>query len=749
MGNFFSKILPKTSALVVLFTAAAALTGCTGLRQASEEVPLLTKQTVLLNGKGTPFDEDYDILRQRPNKSILGQRPYLWAYGTGQRLGPNLFGRWLQNIGEPPVYFDSVAQLRSAQQLGLHYFNLGYYRVQTTTWHEHVGKRVHANYLIESGPQFRMSTVALRSTDRKMDSIVKHFPLPLKVGDPIVAEQLEEIQINVVKFLKEQGYYHAQTSWVNYDLDTNGGPNHTLFIAVVDPYGAGGDPRQKPIDAIAINPTFSYQKAGRSGAALDSTRTANGIDVVQRPQKFRPGFIDRQIFVQQGQMYDGTALQNTYKNLSQLGIFSSVELDVEDRDSAVAVRIKGVPLPRRGLMAALEGTGNSGSLGIGGSASWDNRNLFGGGEVLHLSVSGSVSEQRNSTNTTWLIDSRELAAGAQVRVPQLLLPQWLTPAESKYWRPRTQIAGQVSYQFRAQEFDRFSATALVEYQWQRARSKHALAPAGLNYSAISFATSAVDQQFLFVGFQNLVFPYSSYQYSVNTERNKSRYYFSAEVETAGHLWQWADIEAIQEAPVSAYLKGQFDFRSFTSLRKHRMWATRTLFGLTYTAPNSSAFVPFEKSFFMGGANDLRGWTAYHFGPGATSETVLSENRFFAAAPIKFLHSSEWRFTVYQAIKGAVFVDLGNMWLWDRSYGPDLSPEQQAAIDVGRFQWNRAWQELGMNTGYGLRYDLEFFILRADIGLQVYHPGADNRSRWVVSQPQWGDLNLALGIGYPF
>jgi outer membrane protein assembly factor BamA len=160
-------------------------------------------------------------------------------------------------------------------------------------------------------------------------------------------------------------------------------------------------------------------------------------------------------------------------------------------------------------------------------------------------------------------------------------------------------------------------------------------------------------------------------------------------------------------------------------------------------------MPFEKSYFMGGANDMRGWTAYHFGPGATSEELLRTSGYFAAAPIKFITNAEYRFTMHDAWKGAIFLDAGNMWLYNRSYGNDLTTDQIAAITKGTFRWDSFYKQLGLNTGFGFRYDLEFFIMRADIAMKLHHPGAEGRANWVVQQPEWHDFNLTLGIGYPF
>lgn len=673
-------------------------------------------------------------------------RPYLAVYGLGQKMGATSLGAWFQKIGEPPVFYDSIEQIKSAQQLGLHYFNLGYYRAETTSWAKHKGRKTTVFYDVYSGPRFTIKEYQLRSTDRFIDSALTHFEGSLYPGDPVVADQIEIEQLALMNFLKSKGYYHAQTPWVYFEVDTTLSPHQTVLTAVVDPYIVGADSRRKRIQTLKLQPTYSYREHKK---IIDSTRTEHGIDVLQTQYKFRPGFMDRQIFIGKGEFYNQTLVQETYKNLNQLGIFKSLEMDILDQDSILSLQIKGVPMPKRAFSAALEGMGNSGSLGLGGSASWDNRNLFGGGELLRLQAGGSISEQRNSTNSTWLIDSRELSAGATLNVPQFILPSALNPQNSKRWRPTTKINAQLSYQYRAQEFGRFSIASSVQYRWKRNQTQHTLTPASLNFVSLQFANDTLNTPFLFVGFQNLVFPTSSYRTSRSWNSRTTKYFTSAEIEFGGHLWKAFGLERVAETPVSNFTKTELDFRSFRNLAKHRVWATRTYLGTTFSNGSISPFVPFEKSFFMGGTGDLRGWTAYHFGPGATSEDLLGQSGFFSAAPIKFIHSTEVRFTVKDALKGAVFADMGNMWLWNQDYGNDLTPPQIAAVEKGIFHWHSAWKQLGLNIGYGIRYDVEFFILRADLGLKIHHPGAFERSNWVISEPKWKDLNLGLGIGYPF
>ena len=742
MIEFRAKIHSFSRAAVLLL----AFSSCSGLQQASHTEPLLIENNITINGKASQSDDDYEILRQRPNKGWAGVRLFLSMYGAGEKISNTGVGKWLMNIGEPPVYLDSLSRVQSASQLGIHYFNLGYFNAKVTSYDEVKGRKAKAFYDVNTGPKYTLSSFELHSTNRFIDSALAYYPPLFSTGDGVVAEDIEQAQLDLTNFLKNNGYFKAQLGWVYFELDTAHGPKEVNLIGVVDPYSFGGDVRRRTLTSIRAQPTYDY---GNTTVITDSTRTSNGIDVVQNGLKFRPEFIDQQIFLSTGDSYNSSAIKETYKNLVALGVFKSVEIDIVESGDDLMANLKLTPLSKRSVSAGIEGLGNNGSIGLGGQFSWDNRNLFKGGEVLRLSLGGSVTEQRNSTNTTWLLDARELNASGSLRFPKFLLPTTLLPKKSKYWQPRTEIGLKSSFQFRVDEFNRNVLSSYLEYRWKVSGAQYTLSPWRFSFVQIDFTSDSTLAPFLFNGFQDLVFAQSGYRMNKTWTQGNTRYFTAVELETGGHLWRSMGLTSISGVPLMPFAKGSVDLRLYQPLVHQREIALRTFLGLSQHWSPDQSFMPFEKSFFMGGANDMRGWTAYHFGPGATSEELLRTRGYFAAAPIKFVVNAEYRFTMHDAWKGAVFLDAGNMWLYNRSYGNDLTADQLEAISKGTFGWNSFYKQFGLNTGVGFRYDLEFFIMRADIALKVHHPGAVDRSNWVIQDPKWHDFNLTLGIGYPF
>ena len=744
MIKFPAKIHAISLRHLTVALALLTLGSCSGLRPVSKDSPILVENDIRINGKPTQSEEDYDIMRQRPNKGIGNIRLFLSMYQLGDKIGDNSLGNWLKNIGEAPMVYDSIARLNTASQLGLHYFNLGYYGAKVTTYESIKGKRATAHYEVQTGPAFLAHSYFITSTSRRIDSTLKFFEPTYSTGSPIDAEKLEIERLAINNYLKDQGYYTSKLGWTYFEIDTASGPALSAVTCVVDPYIYGDQLERERITSVVVEPTYSYQK---QQAIVDSTRTTHGIDVLQTSLKFRPEFLDRQIFLESGQFYSNSDIRSTYKNLSSLGLFQNVQMDITPSDGGLRTAINLVPLPKRAVTAALEGLGNNGSLGLGGNLSWDNRNVFKGGELLRLSLGGSLTDQRNSSNSSWLIDARELNLGLSLDFPTLLLPSSWLPTQSRKWSPKTTLSARTSYQFRANEFNRLNITSGIEYSWRVGKAFHRVTP--YNLSLVQIDINTTNTPFLFLGFQDLVFSGSSYSFNDSWQHGKDRYFFAFEAETGGHLFSNLGINEIAGITVAPYMKGSVDFRYYHPLVREREWAFRGFFGLSEAWGTSGNFVPFEKSFFMGGSNDLRGWTAYHFGPGATSETTLQTEGYFSAAPIKLLSSAEYRFTIQEAIKGAVFLDAGNIWLYNKTYTGTLNQVQLDAIDAGVFRPATFLSQMGMNTGFGLRYDLEFLIVRADLGLKLHHPGAVDRSTWVITDHELRDFNLNLGIGYPF
>jgi outer membrane protein assembly factor BamA len=199
-------------------------------------------------------------------------------------------------------------------------------------------------------------------------------------------------------------------------------------------------------------------------------------------------------------------------------------------------------------------------------------------------------------------------------------------------------------------------------------------------------------------------------------------------------------------PFAQFLRSDIDYRLYKSVRKLGRFVYRISGGMGYALQNLTS-LPYEKSFYGGGPNDVRAWKARSLGPGGYN--AVRYNQTHKANPdvyydkigdIQIEMNFEYRFNIYKWLNGAYFVDIGNIWL----------RQKQDDKPLGDFQFNRFYKEFATGTGVGLRADFSFFILRIDGAFKVYNPGNDEGQRFMFGGGNFiKSFVLNFGIGYPF
>jgi outer membrane translocation and assembly module TamA len=189
-------------------------------------------------------------------------------------------------------------------------------------------------------------------------------------------------------------------------------------------------------------------------------------------------------------------------------------------------------------------------------------------------------------------------------------------------------------------------------------------------------------------------------------------------------------------PYSQYLRAEFDFIRYFYLNEKSMLVTRVFSGCGYYYGNANG-LPYEKSFFAGGANNNRAWQLRELGPGSSSPQ--SALRFDRAGDIALGGNIEYRFPISGIFEGATFIDIGNIW----------NINEQKGFEGGQFEFNDFYKEFAIGGGVGLRLNIQFLIIRLDLAMKLHDPSKPENSRWVIKDTKFKDLQLQFGIGYPF
>ena len=239
---------------------------------------------------------------------------------------------------------------------------------------------------------------------------------------------------------------------------------------------------------------------------------------------------------------------------------------------------------------------------------------------------------------------------------------------------------------------------------------------------------------------------SSYTFTKTTKKDladNNFYQFKTKIESAGTLL--SAVSSIGGLPKNAkgnyeifnleyaeYIKTEFDYIKHWDFGKEKVLAVRSFFGIAIPC-GSSDYIPFSRSYYSGGSNDNRGWQPYALGPGSTN--AVDD---FNEANMKIALSAEYRFKIFGDVKGAIFADAGNIW----------NVLDNVTDEKARFSSLNDLEEIALGSGFGLRYDLSFFVIRLDLGFKTYNPAHDKGSRW-FKEYNFGHSVLNFGINYPF
>jgi len=456
-------------------------------------------------------------------------------------------------------------------------------------------------------------------------------------------------------------------------------------------------------------------------------------------------------------------LKQTYRGLGNFRIFSTTTIDFTDfvRQDTNFLDVR-IELQRNKVHAydlEVEGTNSAGDLGLRGSLVYSNKNLFRGAELFRFSIKGGVEAQRvvplageDQTTTAALFNTNELGVNANLVVPRFLSPVKFRNFVLEY-QPKTSFNLGYSSQHRA-NYDRQIVQTNFGYDWMTSNTiQHIFTPVNLN--SVKVNPSAAFQEILdqetnqrikdqYSNHLILGLKYSFVFNNQNINKIKNFSYFRANFESSGNLLSLfnhtplissdGDHRELLGIRYAQFARFDFDFRQYFLLSKNNQLVLRAIigFGLPY---GNSIDIPFERSFYGGGANGMRGWVFRELGPGGFN----GEGNVERIGDIQLETSFEYRFPISGFLKGAIFTDIGNIWtINENTYLPD-----------GAFDFHDFYKQLAVDAGFGFRFDFSFFIFRLDAALPLRNPAKEPGARWVVGQSQIKDIIWNFGIGYPF
>ncbi len=747
---------------------------------ASKHVPqgrlLLWENNICVNGaKGAPSEAE-GILKQQPVKG-----PNLAIYNMGNGRPKNFFSK----IGEAPVILDSAKTASGASQLRIWYFNNGYFNATSSYRIDslHPGgesKKAEATYYINTGDRFYIKNLLQDSANPRLTGLVNYFSENsyLKEQAPYDAQLLDKERDRLAQIFRNHGYFDFAKNYITFQADTflrGDSVNLKMFIAK-KPVEVGDTTVLQDHEVFHINEIYVRPDQSYSDSVPADTLIYKNYKIVYDTLRYNPRYLYDAIHFKPGDRYEEKKLRETYNHLVGYRAFqlSEVVFRPAEPDSAGQPTLNAYvnlsPMERWQFTIEPEVTNTSGNFGANGSIGVLNRNTFGGGEQLEFRLNAGLEYQPTIGPNQAV--SRTLELGAEV---SLLFPRFLLPFNSvdllpKRMQPKSRIALSASRLSRI-EFDREILQARLSYLWNESQRKfHQVDLVDFTYSRLFAIQDNFRNQLTPIqaqAFQSELIPAVRYTYTLNEQLLPDRFqnprFFKGSLELAGNsfrlLDQWTNLGA--EGPNGAaqvfdvqyfqYGKVEADFRYFWNINDEHAWVQRIFTG--YILPWGNSVIdssgigqrvpPFSKYFFMGGSNDLRAWPAYRVGAGRQFNTDYAEGEDvnFATGTFKFLASSEYRFPMVSSLNGAVFIDAGNVWYTGGLEDPQTDLTLKSLVN-----------ELAVGTGFGLRLDLSFFVIRFDVGMKVRDPALIGQNKeWVIfQQPNFiGNWSYNVALGYPF
>ncbi len=766
-----SQIKSHSFFLVKLLLVLWTLSSCSLVKWVPKNQLLLMENELFVDNKKAG-SEMRSIIRQQPNERLLGgPRLSLQLYNLGDPNAKKGLKKFWINMGKPPVTIDSALVNTSAQQLGAYLFNKGYFENESH-WEINVNgnKRAKVRYELYRGPRYYIDSVSFEINSPEIERWATQFMATslLYEGMPYDAQIIDKERERIASFLREKGFFAFPVEGIRYIADTTGSNKSVELLMRIDDriIESKDSIYTRPFLPFKINRVFidpNYSIAKENEAIID-TQQFDVYDYVYREEEIflRQRVPAEALHFNPGDIYQQSKIKESYRHLLGLKIFQSTEIafrpdPIDTTKQGLIAEIRLKPLIPNNFTTELTGTNTSGNFGIEGSFGWINRNLFKGGEIFNIRLKGSVAAQYNSRYGDQLFNTREAGIETSLEFPKFLLPVNTFGLLPKRMNPRSGVAFDILWQER-QEFSRVLFNVRLYYDWTESISKHhTLTLMDWRYTNVLNLDPdfAADLQFK-TGFESVVSIGSRYTFNYNGKvgtQKKNFTLFTVNAETAGNLAgrliskpaeSDSTANTVFGVQATQYARLDFDFRYYIELPSKQYLVFRAFTGALFGYGNGSYILPFEKSFFAGGTNDIRAWPAYRLGPGSFEDG----DDLINIAPFKLVGNVEYRFDIFKALKGAVFVDFGNIWIIQR----DLPVYKEYILTPETyFEFDRFLEEIAVGTGFGVRYDLSFFVVRLDLGYPIVSPYLpEGKSSRLFFRPfNFSEFTYNLAIGYPF
>ena len=728
-----------------LLTSVLLFGACSVSSDLPEGVYMLDKVKVVTDGKYKDVNPSQmnNYVRQKGNSRWFSAiKIPLGVYAMAGK-DSSWINRTLRRMGEAPVIYDSLLARQSCEDLQLALQNKGYLDAQVEMFvnpHKH---KIDALYVLHPGLPYYINGYTTDIQDSVISKLIASRKPLLHNGLQFSTDALNAERSQLTTYLQNQGYFRFHKEFITYRAHKDSARHEVGLSMILHPYRANSEAKDTLHSRYWIR-NINYE----SGAQNDS--------VIH----LRPSVLKENTFLETGQPYSATQLQNTYNHFGRLGAvrYTNISFQQVPDTTLLDTKIQIQTNKPSTISFQPEGTNTSGDLGAAVSLTYQNRNIFKGSETFTMKVRGAYEAIRglegysNQDFIEYSIEGR------------LTFPRFIIPFISSESRRRNTATSEVSLMYDSQdrpEFHRRVLSAAWRYQWKKQDrlDTYRFDVLDLNYVFMPYISDTFRKEYLDnpsnsnvilrYNYEDLFIMKMGFGYAYNN----GRLALKTNVETAGNLLGMCtaifggsknsnEQYKVFNIAYAQYVKADVDFSKNLLGRSSKDQLVFHLgLGVAYPYGNSTV-LPFEKRYFSGGANSVRGWTVRSLGPGRYKDKDGNINFITQTGDLKLDLNLEYRTHLFWKFNGAAFVDAGNIWTL-REY------EEQPG---GQFTLKGLVTDLAVSYGLGLRLNFDYFVLRFDLGMKAINPAyqTEEEAHYPLIHPKFSrDFAFHFAVGMPF
>ena len=743
--------------LYLLASAAIlSLASCTSTKFVPEGSYLLDEVKIRTDQKNIRPSSLRMYVRQNPNAKWFSLiKTQLYVYNFSGRDSTKWGNKFLRRIGDAPVIYNEEEAQRSEEEITKAVHNMGYMAATVKRSTKIKKKKIKLYYDVTAGKPYVVQSIKYDINDPQIAALLKQDSAKSLLKEKMYFDVnvLDADRQRITDKLLRNGYYKFNKDYIGYTADTVRNTYNVDLTQHLHPFKTHVSDSAKTHQQYWINKInfiTDYdvlQSSALSSVEINDSINYKGYPIYYKDKLYlRPKVLTDNLRFAPGDLYNERDVQQTY---SSFGRLPALKYTNKSKHKSIAFEV--------------EGTNSAGDLGAAASVSFQNRNLFRGSETFMIKfrgayevISGLQAGYANNNYTEFGVES-------SINFPNFLFPFVSSDFKRKI-RATTEFGLQYNYQMRP-EFLRTMASASWSYKWtQRQKIQHRIDLINIAFLYLPRISERFKEDYINKG-QNDIFQYNyqdrliinmgySYNYNsvggaiVNNTIASNSYSIRFNFESAGNIMyalskmtgirKNANNEyAILGIPYAQYIKGEFDFSKNIRIDYRNSFAFHAGIGIAVPYGNAKT-IPFEKQYFSGGANSVRGWSVRDLGPGSFAG---KGNLLDQSGDIKLDASIEYRSKLFWKFQGAVFIDAGNIW----------TVREYANQPGGVFKFNKFYKQIAVAYGLGLRLDLDFFILRFDGGMKAVNPAFETKKEhFPIIHPKFSrDFAFHFAVGYPF